>query len=31
LNLLGVSSYYQMILKALVILLSVLVDKKSNK
>ena len=31
LNLLGVSSYYQMIVKAVVILLAVLVDNKSNK
>ncbi|PVZ81911.1 ribose ABC transporter permease [Serratia sp. S1B] len=31
LNLLGVSSYYQMIVKAVVILLAVLVDDKSNK
>ncbi|MFC3393802.1 ribose ABC transporter permease [Brenneria rubrifaciens] len=31
LNLLGVSSYYQMIVKAVVILLAVLVDNKSSK
>lgn len=31
LNLMGVSSYYQMIVKAVVILLAVLVDNKSNK
>ncbi|MBU3892926.1 ribose ABC transporter permease [Serratia rubidaea] len=31
LNLLGISSYYQMIVKAVVILLAVLVDNKSNK
>lgn len=31
LNLLGVSSYFQMIVKAVVILLAVLVDNKSNK
>jgi len=31
LNLLGVSSYHQMIVKAVVILLAVLVDNKSNK
>ncbi len=30
LNLLGVSSYYQMIVKAVVILLAVLVDNKSS-
>lgn len=31
LNLLDVSSYYQMMIKALVILIAVLIDKKSNK
>ncbi|SUB14269.1 Ribose transport system permease protein rbsC [Pantoea agglomerans] len=31
LNLMGVSSYYQMIVKAVVILLAVLVDNKSSK
>ena len=31
LNLLNVSSYYQMMIKAIVILISVLIDRKSNK
>lgn len=31
LNLLNVSSYYQMIIKAIVILIAVLIDRKSNK
>ena len=31
LNLLDVSSYYQMMIKAAVILIAVLIDKKSNK
>ncbi|MGL5761080.1 MAG: ABC transporter permease subunit, partial [Cetobacterium sp.] len=31
LNLLNVSSYYQMMVKALVILIAVLIDKKSSK
>ncbi|MCT6867675.1 MAG: ribose ABC transporter permease, partial [Gilliamella apicola] len=31
LNMLGVDAYYQMIVKGVVILLAVLVDKKTNK
>ena len=31
LNLLNVSSYYQMMIKAIVILIAVLIDRKSNK